>query len=458
MPVKNTLIKLLVAVAVTVPVAVSAQTSSINAFSPYTMYGIGEQNTPGTLPQRSMGGIGVATRSPGIVNLLNPASFSAAPQKSFLFSFGLEGQNTYNSQTMSGVEKHSAYNSFNFHDISFQMPVAKKLGLGFSLTPYSSVGYRVKYMQEYSADDPLWGYVGPVQYIYQGEGDVTEVKLGMGWEVFKHFSVGLSAQYYWGNIDRGYVATPTSITGEGNFGSVVGDDNYSISSFKGQAGLQWDVIYNTRRALTIGATYDFGGDLRPKYSNNTYIGDLYNTSAKSDTTQLKLVLPHQIAVGVLYQSPKWIVGADFVYQNWGSSNNGSVRTAVSGADQSSYSVAYTNTSTIKVGFEYTPNRYDVRHALKRWSYRAGFRYGNYNQTYNGQKLSQYAVTAGIGIPVKLFAVSSIDIGVEYGRRGYNVADRLGLVRQQYFKIGVGFSLFAGGVENQEYWFMRPKYD
>ena len=74
MQVKNTLIKLVVAAAVMLPYAVSAQTSSINAFSPYTMYGIGEINTPGTLPMRSMGGAGVAMRSTGTVNLLNPAA------------------------------------------------------------------------------------------------------------------------------------------------------------------------------------------------------------------------------------------------------------------------------------------------------------------------------------------------------------------------------------------------
>mgnify|MGYP000107978196 CR=1 FL=1 len=60
MQVKNTLIKLVVAAAVMLPYAVSAQTSSINAFSPYTMYGIGEINTPGTTQMRSMGGVRVA--------------------------------------------------------------------------------------------------------------------------------------------------------------------------------------------------------------------------------------------------------------------------------------------------------------------------------------------------------------------------------------------------------------
>lgn len=133
-------------------------------------------------------------------------------------------------------------------------------------------------------------------------------------------------------------------------------------------------------------------------------------------------------------------------------------TGISGQGNSYYEVAYTNTSTVKVGVEYTPNYYDVRKFMKRWSYRAGFRYGTYNQTYNGNKLAEYAVTLGIGVPVKFLGSSSIDVGVEYGRRGYNLAENLGLVRQQYFKFAIGFSLFANSRENGEYWFTRPKYD
>ena len=88
--------------------AAQAQTSTINAFSPYSMFGIGELNTPGTLAVRSMGGVGVALQSQETVNLLNPAAFSMAQQKSFLFNFGLEGQDYYNAQTVNGVTKHSA--------------------------------------------------------------------------------------------------------------------------------------------------------------------------------------------------------------------------------------------------------------------------------------------------------------------------------------------------------------
>lgn len=459
MHVKNTLIKLVVVALALLPVAVSAQTSSINAFSPYTMYGIGELNTPGTLPMRSMGGVGVAQRGTGVVNLLNPAAYSAAQQKSFLFNFGLEGQNYYNSQTVGGANKHTAYNTFNFHDVAFQLPVTKKLGLGFSLTPYSSVGYRTSFNQPFDPLDPVFANVGNIRYTYQGEGDVTEVKLGMGWEVFKNFSVGVAMQYYWGDIDRSFVMTPTPITGEGTYSSTVGKDKYSISSIKGQVGVQWNAIMNQKRALTLGAAFDFGGDLNPRTTSTIYIGDLFNSTVKGDTTHMALVLPRQLSVGAYYQNAKWSVGLDYVYQNWGGRNKGFENTASSGSgvDATFYQVAYTNTNTVKVGVEFTPSRYDVRNIFKRWSYRAGFRYGNYNQTYNGQNLGQYAVTLGVGVPVKFLAISAIDVGIEYGDRGFNVAKRVGLVRQQYFKFAIGFTLFAGS-ENGEYWFLRPKYD
>lgn len=461
MHVKNTRIKLIVALAALLPAAVGAQTSSINAFSPYTMYGIGEQNTPGTLPMRSMGGVGVAMRGTGVVNLLNPAAYSAVPQKSFLFNFGMEGQNYYNSQTVSGQSKSTAYNTFNFHDIAFQLPLAKRVGLGFSLTPYSSVGYRTKYDHPYDPNDPVWGNVGRVQYNYQGEGDVTEVKVGIGWEIFKNFSVGIAAQYYWGDIDRDYVSTTTAIVPEGDatFSSIIGNDNYNISSIKGQVGVQWNAIMSPKRALTLGAAFDFGGNLNPKVTSTTYINNMTTTTVRGDTTSLALVLPRQLSVGAYYQTAKWTVGLDYVYQNWGGRNKGTAFTGVTGSgdDRTAYEVAYTNTSTVKIGVEFTPSRYDVRHFLKRWSYRAGFRYGNYNQSFNGDRLSQYAVTAGVGVPVKFLAISAVDVGFEYGRRGYNIAERVGLVRQQYFKFAIGFTLFAGS-ENGEYWFLRPKYD
>lgn len=226
MHVKKTIVKWVVAAAVALPCGAWAQTSSINAFSPYSMYGIGELQTQGALPTRSMGGAGVGMRSSSRVNLLNPAAYSATAPKTFLFDFGVEGQNFYNSQQRDGRTARTSYNTFNFHDIALQMPLARKLGLGFSLTPYSSVGYRVTGTIE---DDEIWGNIGRVQQLYSGEGDVTEVKLGIGWMLFKNFSIGVAGQYYWGDIDRSFTTTVTNnVVGSGSFTAAIGKQTYSV--------------------------------------------------------------------------------------------------------------------------------------------------------------------------------------------------------------------------------------
>ncbi|MBO7311672.1 MAG: hypothetical protein J6U82_02550, partial [Alistipes sp.] len=62
------------------PFGVSAQSSSINAYSPYSMYGMGEILTPGSAQMRSMGGVGIALRNYGQINPLNPAAASIAPK------------------------------------------------------------------------------------------------------------------------------------------------------------------------------------------------------------------------------------------------------------------------------------------------------------------------------------------------------------------------------------------
>ena len=197
--------RLAVAAMLVVPVSAMAQTSSINAFSPYSMYGIGELQTPGVVAQRSMGGVGLGMRSSVMVNPLNPAAYSLTPRQGFLFDFGVEGVNFYNRQQKyadgAQTTSRTSYNTFNFHDIAFQLPLARRLGLGFSLTPYSSVGYRVSADEQ---SDDVWGNIGRVQYLYAGEGDLTEVKLGIGWEVVKRVSIGVAAQYYWGDIERTY--------------------------------------------------------------------------------------------------------------------------------------------------------------------------------------------------------------------------------------------------------------
>lgn len=430
--------------------------SSVNTYSPYSMYGLGELTTPGNTIMRSMGGVGIAMFSPGMVNLVNPAAYANMNQKTFIFDFGVDAGHYRNAQTKysSGTSSlvKTAYNTINFHEISFQMPLAKNLGFGFSLTPYSNVGYKM-YNSEMA--DEIIGNVGRVLYQYDGEGDITEVKAGVGWRPWKKFSIGVAMLYYWGDITRNYTSEVSNIiTGSGTYSTTTGVDTYTVSRIKMQAGIQWHPILTSKRMLSFGATYDLGGALAPTLTQSLYVNNLLKTAVRDKADKRALQLPSQIGVGVFYQTSKVRMGIDYVLQNWGDENVDYTESLGKGTE-----VAYTDSQTLKLGFEITPRAVDVRNYLNRMAYRVGARVGNFYQTFGGSSIYQYAITAGVGLPIRLFGSSSVNVGFEYGRR---VPEKdiiqvygkdVGLVRQNYYKMSLGLSLFG-----EDRWFQRYKFD
>ena len=62
-----------------------AQNDAYNTFSPYSMYGIGDLSKFGTAYNRSMGGVGIATRDKRNLNILNPAAVTERDIQSFMF-------------------------------------------------------------------------------------------------------------------------------------------------------------------------------------------------------------------------------------------------------------------------------------------------------------------------------------------------------------------------------------
>ena len=456
----------MVAVVAMLPASVWAQTSSINAYSPYSMYGPGELLTPGSVQMRSMGGVGLGLRSASQINVLNPAAASVAPSKSFLFDINLDGTHYRNSQQKFSGEgalldnARTVYNTGNIHNIGVAFPLAKNLGVILNIAPYSSVGYKVKTTDEQQDN---WADIGRVQYIHSGEGDITEVKLAIGWAPVRQFSIGIAAKYFWGTIERDYTTQVSNIvTGSGSYASTKGTDSFVLSNFKFQAGIQWNIIVNDKRMLTFGATYDLGGRLNPRRQSYLYTDNEYNNVSggapiNNDISKLELRLPHQIGAGFYYVDRKFAAGLDYNFSMWGSSNG----SYVENAHKEDIMVAYTDTHTIKAGFEYTPRRGDTRNYLNRVSYRIGARVGNYYQTFYGEQINTLAVTAGLGFPIRLWGSSSINLGFEYGRmaapKSVDVSGvKVGLTTQNYYKITLGFTLFSQ--DTQDYWFVRQKFD
>ncbi|MFI3269260.1 MAG: hypothetical protein SNG14_02040 [Rikenellaceae bacterium] len=440
---------LLTLVALMLQFELSAQTTTKNTFSPYSMYGVGELQSAGTLATRSMGSAGVAMRSIGAINLLNPASYSIALRRGVLLDFGAQGGSYFSAQNIGGSTQKGTYTTANFNNISLQMPIAKGLGFGFSVSPYSSVGYR----NLSNSIEPDLGYIATEKY---GTGTISEVKFGVGWEIMSGLSVGFAAQYYWGDIDRGFYSEITNMTSTGNAISVNAVDNITVSRVKGQFGLQAELANNDKRVITMGATLDLGGDLRARSvraaaglesSSDTYV------YAQGDTTTMSIVLPRQATLGVEYSTQKLLIEADLNYQAWANRNSGTIGVMTSGM-----TVSYNNFGTARLGVQYTPNRADVRHYHKRVSYRLGGRFGGYQYSYSGEELTQYAVTMGAGFPIKVIGISKIDAGLEWGGLGSLKSvmvngTAVNMVRQNYLKFALGFTLFG-----DDYWFIRPQID
>lgn len=438
-----------------------AQESSVNTFSPYTMYGVGNENFTGSTHLAGMAGTGIAWKNGGFdtdaeirVNTLNPASLGGlAGGRSFILDVGLSGTGTYLRQNNgSGGTVNTSYNTFNVNHITVAFPLARKLGMAVNVSPYSQIGYRIR-----RDDMSHLADLGMVRYLYYGEGDMAEMKAQLGWDIAKWISVGAEFNYLWGDINRTYQATVYPYTGSGDYSQVsptsgaIAVTNERVSRIAGNFGVQFTPVNKRKTRLTIGATYRLGAPLNSKIvdyiPSNNIIGDII----RQDEYTSAQYIPQAIGVGVFFHRPKFAVGFDYVYQDWGRCN----------AYDQANGVGYVNTNTFKFGLQYTPNRRDVGvkagNFFNRITYRLGLRYNDYYMQFGGKKLNEKAITIGLDIPFGSMKVSNMSVGLEFGERG-----RLGLddrqrqlIRERYWKISVGVMLFG---RDHDYWFEKYKYN
>ena len=109
--------------------------------SPYSYYGIGDIRYRGMLENRSMGGVAIEQDSIH-VNVENPSSY--ANLKLTTLTMG----GTYGTKALKDDANSATAKRTTLDYMVVAIPVGK-LGVGFGLMPYSSVGYKI---QSISAD------------------------------------------------------------------------------------------------------------------------------------------------------------------------------------------------------------------------------------------------------------------------------------------------------------------
>ena len=93
-------------------VCVSAQDGTYGAYSPYSIFGVGDLSKQGTAFNKSMGGVGIAARNRRFINISNPAAVTARDSLAFMADFGLIQKNTIYAQG----NLRSANNTFNIYN------------------------------------------------------------------------------------------------------------------------------------------------------------------------------------------------------------------------------------------------------------------------------------------------------------------------------------------------------
>ena len=172
----------------------------------------------------------------------------------------------------------------------------------------------------------------------------------------------------------------------------------------------------------------------------TSINSNVDTVMYQQRDDLKLRVAEEFGVGISYRvKDKWMVGVDYIQQNWrGSSFTGF---------EDGAGIEYVNARYYKAGFEYVPNRYDIRHYMNRVTYRAGLFFEESYLRLNGSRVNAAGITIGATFPV-LRLYNGITVAINMGQRG---SLRKEQVRERYINFMVNFNL-------HDIWFVKYRYD
>lgn len=422
-----------------------AQDGANNSYSPYSVYGIGDILRDGNAFTKSMGGVGIATRNRRYINYLNPASITARDSLSFMADFGLQENNKVFSQNMGGTAFKSANNTFNISDFVLSFPIWRSSAFMVGVSPFSDIGYDFSSIEE---RPEIIGNTNNITYKSYGNGGVYQVFIGAGATFWKRLSIGAEAIYYFGTLDK----ITNTVFSESSYRSVNSGYETRVRSLSGKLGIQYEQNLAGNVSMVLGATY------RPMTRMKGELDDYSYAVASELTDTLRynpvsladqgLMFGDEIGVGISVKGgEKWSVEFDYLRSDW----------SKSGLDEATGFKVYNSvgklfsasvSQSFRAGFEFTPNRNDIRYYFRRVTYRGGIYHEQQSFLIDGHKISASGITLGMTLPVfRLY--NGLTFGVDLGQRGSLKSETM--VRERYATIYVGFNI-------HDIWFQKPRYN
>lgn len=416
-----------------------AQDGAYTSYSPYSIFGVGDINHQGNAYNRSMGGVGIALRNNRFINYLNPAAVTARDTLSFMLDFGVSLDGKIYKQN--GVK--SANNLFNIADFVFTVPIYRKSAFIAGITPYSSLGYDFSHDLE---DKEVVASAGNMNYSSAGEGGLYQLFVGAGATFWNRLSVGAQFLYYFGNIDKATVMNFTS----SSYRDIYSGYTLNLHAVGGKFGIQYETKISPGLTLTAGATYRTSSKVKGyvsdyKYATISSVTDTLKYDRDTLSKGSSVTLASEYGVGLsLKKNDKWRIEVDYTRSDWSGSNLEAV-TGFANVGETKFTTTFSQ--SLKAGFEFIPNRNDIRYYMRRCSYRGGVYYDRDYYKMNGHTVNSYGVTFGITFPVFRW-YNGVSVGVDLGQRG-RASD--GMIRERYAVLVVGFNI-------HDIWFQKPKYD
>jgi hypothetical protein len=419
--------KIIVSICLLFSLAIFAQESTS---SPYSFYGIGDIKFKGSVENRSMGSISVLPDSIHI-NIQNPAQLAC------LKLTGLALGGTY-ANTKSKTETQEAKARRTSLDYMIVGIPVGKVGIGFGLIPYSSVGYKIgrtAYVTNNNNDT-----IRSIISRYNGIGGVNKVFLGFGYRLTKNINIGGDLQYNFGTIETKSLQYQTDLQ--------YGSRENNVSDLRGvnfDLGITYQTKVNSKYSFFSSLAYTPEAVLTSGNTRNIEIVLVTSSSVRPVETQnigvadTKIKLPSKLSFGSGFgQVKKWLVGGEITFlQNSVMSNR---FTDINGA-------TFENSVRYSLGGFFIPNYNSYSSYYKRMVYRGGLRYENTGLVIQDKSITDFAANIGLGIPLS-GTFTNINIGLEIGKRGTKYYN---LVEENYINISVGLSL-------SDKWFVKRKFD
>ena len=415
--------KILIAFLCVVAHGAFAQNGTI---SPYSYFGIGDDRDKGAVDTQMMGGVSMYGDSIHI-NLSNPAAYSKL--RLTAYTAGISHKE-YQLKSWNEEQRTSVTN-LDYLAIGF--PLAKNVGFGFGIMPYSSVGYSLNSTSN-SAN-------GEVSNFFEGEGGLNRLYASIGFEPIKNLSFGVTANFNFGTLEYQRIQSVEGVqfgTLDDRESNINGYDfKYALNynpTIKDKYTLYTSVLINTQGNLTSENTQTLGS-FSLVTGNNVEVVDVDLDASNLRNTELKI--PTRTTFGLGFgENKKWFLGAEYSFQQMGDFEN-----TFLGLDN----IDYGDANTYALGGYWIPDYRSLTGYFNRITYRAGLRYDMTGMTINNKEINNFGITFGLGLPLGA-DFSNLNVGFELGRRGTTDAN---LIEESYFKVNIGLSL-------NDRWFQQRK--